>query len=458
MLMFSKLALALTAFFVVSTVTPNRANAVTPDEAREIARQAYIYGYAPIANYGTWYKQAVDAKAPEYVGGFNIFRNYAEPFTAANHDVVTPNNDTPYSWAWLDLRAEPIVVSVPKVPEDRYYVIQLIDVFTQNFAYIGSRATGNDAGHYLVVGPKWSGTVPDGITKVFHSETDIVGALGRTALNGPDDVANVKAIQAGYGLQPLSAFAKTAAPSPAAALTFPPFDKAKAEGVEFGTYLNFLLQLAEPPQESELALRAKFAEIGIAPGQPWTAGGDDTTLKAAIAEGVAAGQKELADTVDKTHGSNGLFGTREFLKNDYLKRATGAAMGLYGNSVEEAWYGGYVGNGGQLASIHFDAKDLPPAKFFWSLTLYALPDRFLFDNPLNRYSIGDRTKGLVYGADGSLTLYVGHESPGKDKEANWLPAPAGPFSLVARIYGPSADAIAGKWELPKLVPVASQPQ
>lgn len=452
--MFSKLALVLTAFMAISWIGPGRAEAVTPDEARDIARQAYIYGYAPIANYGTWYKQAVDAKAPEYVGGFNVFRNYSQPFTAANHDIVTPNNDTPYSWAWLDLRAEPIVISVPKVPDGRYYVLQLIDAFTHNFAYIGSRTTGNDAGHYLVVGPKWNGTVPDGITKVFHSETDIVGILGRTAMNGPEDADTVKAIQAGYGLQPLSAFAKTAAPPAAASLTFPPFDKAKAEGVDFGTYLNFLLQFAQPPHPSETALLQSFAEIGIAPGQPWTAGGDDVALKTAIAEGVADGQKALAATVDKTTGSNGLFGTRDFLKNDYMKRATGAAMGLFGNSIEEAWYGGYVGDGRTLGQIHFAAAELPPAKFFWSLTLYTMPDRFLFDNPLNRYSIGDRTKGLVFGDDGSLTIYVGHESPGKDKEANWLPAPEGKFSLAARIYGPSADAIAGKWQLPKLEPVA----
>jgi hypothetical protein len=439
----------------IAATAPSQA--VTPGEARQIARQAYIYGYAPIASYGTWFKQAVDAKAPEYVGGFNHFRNYSEPFTASNHDIVTPNNDTPYSWAWLDLRAEPVVVSVPKVPEGRYYVLQLMDVFTHNFAYIGSRATGNEAGHYLVAGPKWNGAAPDGITKVFRAETDIVGILGRTALNGADDVANVKAIQAGYTIEPLSVFAKSVTPPTTPPLDFPPYDVAKAEGVDFGTYLNFLLQFAEPPHESEVALRQRFAEIGIAPGRPWTAGGSDAALKAAIVDGVADGQKDLKEAEAKTFSSNGLFGSREFLKNNYLTRAVGAAKGLFGNSIEEAWYGGYVGNGNQLSTIHFDAKELPPAKFFWSLTLYTLPDRFLFDNPLNRYSIGDRTKGLVYGEDGSLTLYVGNTSPGSDREANWLPAPAGPFSLVARIYGPSTDAIAGKWELPKLVPVASDP-
>lgn len=452
--MSSRLVLILSTFFLVTLAAQGRSAALTPEEARSTAREAYIYGYAPIANYGTWYKQAVDAKAPEYVGGFNVFRNYSEPFTAANHDIVTPNNDTPYSWAWLDLRAEPVVVSVPKVPEGRYYVLQLIDVFTQNFAYIGSRATGNDAGHFLIAGPKWSGKAPDGITEVLRSESDIVGILGRTALNGPEDIAHVKAIQAGYRIEPLSAFANTAPPPTAPAIDFPAFDKAKAEGIGFGAYLNFLLQFAEPPDESEVALRKGFAEIGIGPGQAWKEGGDDPAIRKAVAEGVADGQKALGDRIAVTTTSNGLFGTRAYLKNDYLKRSVAAAMGLFGNSIEEAWYGGYVSDGAKLSTIHFAKQDLPPAKFFWSMTLYTLPDRFLYDNPLNRYSLGDRSKGLVYGEDGSLTLYVGHTSPGEDKETNWLPAPEGAYSLVARVYGPSAAAIDGTWQLPKLQPAA----
>jgi hypothetical protein len=171
---------------------------------------------------------------------------------------------------------------------------------------------------------------------------------------------------------------------------------------------------------------------------------------------VADAKAEQAERSRTMLSSNGLFGTREDLKNDYMVRAVAAEKGLYGNSLVEAWYGGYVGDGAKLSTIRFAPGQLPPAKFFWSLTLYTLPDRFLSDNPLQRYSIGDRTPGLTRDADGGLTLYVGHVSPGRDKESNWLPAPAGKYSVVARIYGPSDAAMNGSWKLPPLVPVTGR--
>src|ERR1700722_10159955 len=180
---------------------PTAGLAAAPPDARAIAKEAYLYAFAMLENYQTWYKQAVDAKSPEYVGGFGKYRHYSEPFTPANHDVVTPNNDTPYSWAWLDLRAEPWVLSVPAVPKSRYYVVQWVDLFTQNFAYVRVRSTGFGAGSYLIAGPKWHGSKPAGIRQVFQAETEIVGTLTRTALNGPEDVPNVRAIQAQYKLQ-----------------------------------------------------------------------------------------------------------------------------------------------------------------------------------------------------------------------------------------------------------------
>jgi hypothetical protein len=148
--------------------------------------------------------------------------------------------------------------------------------------------------------------------------------------------------------------------------------------------------------------------------------------------------------------TNGLFGSRAQLKTSYLKRDVGTMKGLYGNSIEEAWYGGYICDGTKPSMAHFTKANLPPGRFFWSMTMYTLPDRFLFANPLNRYSIGDRAKGLEYGKDGSLTIYVGNASPGKDKESNWLPAPATKCSLVARVYGPSKAPMTGDWKLPPL--------
>jgi hypothetical protein len=435
---------------LLGSLSASSAKSVSDKEVQAIARDAYIYSYAMLENYQTLRTQAVDKNAAGYVGGFNVYRHFSEPATPDNKDIVSPNNDTPYSWAWLDLRAEPMVISVPAVPRERYYVIQWIDLFTYNFAYIGVRATGFGAGSYMIAGPKWHGKKPAGIKQVFKAETDIVGTLTRTALFGPDDIPNVKAIQAQYRLQPLSAFLKQSAPPPAPAIDFPPYDKAKARTHDFIGYLNFLLQFAEPPDPSEVAIRKRFEKIGIGPGRPWDASKVDPATLAAIDAGVKEGQAEIDALAAKTFSTNGLFGSRAQLKTNYLQRDVGAMKGLYGNSLEEAWYGGYVCDGSKPAAVHFTKANLPPGKFFWSMTMYTIPDRFLYANPINRYSIGDRTKGLQYGKDGSLDIYVSNTSPDKDKESNWLAAPAGKCSLVARVYGPSKAAMTGAWKLPPL--------
>jgi hypothetical protein len=421
-------------------------------EARDTAKAAYLYAFAMIESYNTWYPQAVVKTSPTYIGGFNTFRHYAQLFTPENRDVVTPNNDTPYSWACLDLRAEPIVISVPTVPKDRYYVLQFIDLFTYNCAYIGSRATGNDAGDYLMAGPQWDGRVADGFKKVFRSETQIVSVLGRTQLKGPDDMENVKRVQSGFKLSQLSAFEKRPAQPAAPALHFPAYDKAEAATHDFIRYLKFLLSLAEPPHPSEVALREEFEQIGIVAGAEWDAGKVDAVTLAAIDEGVKEAQVELKARIDVTTSSSGLFGSRKMLGQNYLTRDIAAAMGLYGNDLEEAWYGGFVADGNKPGKLHFAPGRLPPAKFFWSITMYTLPDRFLYANPLKRYSLGDRTQNLRYDADGGLTLYLGHDWPGADNENNWLPAPAGAYNIVTRVYGPSEAVIKGQWKLPALTP------
>lgn len=424
-------------------------------EATAIAKGAWIYAYPMMENYNTMYLQAVDAKSTAYVGGFNRFRHYSEPFTPANRDIVTPNNDTPYSWAWLDLRAEPIVLTVPTVPKDRYYVCQLFDLFTYNFAYVGVRATGFEGASYLIAGPNWKGEAPKGIKQIFRAETELVGMLTRTALNGPEDVANVRAVQAGMKLQSLSSFLGRPAPPPAPAITFPVPDKAKEASTDFIAYLNFLLQFAVPPHPAEVTLRGRFALIGIAPGAPWDPSKVDPPVLAAIDVGIAEGKRELRDAAEANTSSNGLFGPRDPGRPNYLNRAVGAMKGIYGNSLEEAWYGGYVGDGTKPSVIRFDKGSLPPASFFWSMTLYTLPDRLLYANAIDRYSIGDRTKGLKYGSDGSLTLTVSHDPPTvSDAKANWLPAPNAPYSLVARIYGPKPELMNGTWKLPPLQPAS----
>jgi hypothetical protein len=434
------------------------APAPTPAEARAIAREAWLYAYAPVQGYQTLYSQTQNKDASGYIGGFNRFRHYTRSSTPQDKDIVTPNNDTPYSWAWLDLRAEPIVLSLPAVPAPRYYVNQWFDLYTHNFAYTGVRATGRDAGTYLFVGPRWKGAVPKGITKVFRSETEFIGTLTRTQLNDPNDISAMHAIQTRYTLTPLSQFTGQRAPRPAPPVAWPAWDASKAEGIGFITYLNAMLPFM-PTVPSEKALFARFAKIGIGPGKPFYPAKLAPQVRTAIELGVADASKALKDTALAQSSSKGFFGARSELGTDYvMNRSLGAMLGIYGNSTAEAVYGtqqtgpdGKVLDGSRRWVLRFEPGQLPPVTEFWSITMYTLPERLLVDNPINRYSLGDRTAGLKQGADGSLEIYMQHDNPGPDKASNWLPAPKGPFFFVARFYGPRQSAMDGTWTLPPLV-------
>jgi hypothetical protein len=349
------------------------------------------------------------------------------------------------------------VLKLPSVPAPRYYVNQWFDLYTHNFAYTGVRATGRGAGTYLFAGPNWQGTVPKGITKVFRAETDFVGTLTRTQLNGPDDIPALQALKATYQLIPLSRFTGTKPPRPAPPVNWPAWDPAKAEGIGFIGYLNALLPFM-PTVSSERATMARFSRIGIGPGRPFDPNRLDPATQSAIEAGVAMASANLRSKALAQSSSKGFFGTREDLGSDYLTyRAMGAMLGIYGNSSAEALYASQqTGPDGKLLDgrrqwvLRFPAGQLPPVSEFWSITMYSLPQRLLVANPIDRYSIGDRTQGLKLGADGSLEIYLQHENPGPDKVSNWLPAPAGPFFFVGRLYGPSAAALSGEWQLPAL--------
>ncbi|MCP9845681.1 DUF1254 domain-containing protein [Synechococcus sp. Lug-A] len=453
---------ALAATPVAAPVPSSRgqATALSPAEARAIAKEAWLYAYAPLQGYQTLWNQTQNKAFPGYVGGFDRFRHYSRSATPADKDIVTPNNDTPYSWAWLDLRTEPIVLSLPAVPAPRYYVNQWFDLYTHNFAYTGVRSTGRGAGTYLFAGPRWRGTVPKGITQVFRAETDFVGTLTRTQLIGPDDIPALKAIQGQYVLTPLSRFTGQPAPRPAPAVAWPAWDASKAEGIGFITYLNALLPFM-PAVPSERAMRARFARIGIGPGLPFDPAKLDPKLRTALEVGVAEASQELKAKAQQQTSSQGFFGSRQQLGSDYLTfRSMGAMLGIYGNSSEEAFYAtqqtgpdGQVLDGRKRWVLRFEPGQLPPVTEFWSVTLYKLPERLLVENPIQRYSIGDRTSGLKLGTDGSLEIYIQSENPGTDKVSNWLPAPAGPFFFVARLYGPKDPVLKGKWKLPRLTEV-----
>jgi hypothetical protein len=365
--------------------------------------------------------------------------------------------------AGLDLRTEPIVLTVPAIEKKRYYSIQLIDAYTHNFEYIGSRSTGNDAGSYLIAGPGWKGDIPQGIKKVLHSETELIVAVYRTQLFNPDDLDNVKKIQEGYKVQPLSAFLGQQAPRAAPPMDFikPLTPEEQKTSTEFFNILNFALKYC-PINPSEKELMRRFAKIGVGGGNDFDAGNFSLELNKAIQQGMADAWNEFAmfkkriDAKEVTSGD--IFGTREYLKNNYLHRMAAAVLGIYGNSKQEAMYpmytvdsSGKILDGSKRYTLSFVPGQLPPVNAFWSLTMYELPSSLLVANPLNRYLLNSamlpqfKTDG-----DGSLTLHIQNASPGKDNETNWLPAPIGPFFLAMRLYGPKDEALDGKWTAPVL--------
>jgi hypothetical protein len=427
----------------------------SPKEAQAIAQEAFVYAYPMLFNYKTLYQYTQDYQQGEYAGGFGRFRNYARAYTPADKTIVTVNNDTPYSFAWVDLRAEPWVLSVPAVLKDRYYVQQLVDLYSYNYAYVGLRATGNGAGDYLIAGPDWKGGTPDGIAKVMQAETQFVFIGGRTQLKNPKDMPNVVAIQRQYRLRPLSEFLATTPPPPAPQLAFPTWDEKRAMGPDFISYLNFMLEFA-PTVPSERELMARFAKIGIVAGQNFDAASLDPKTRAAIEAGIKAAIAQVKEGASKVTTSACCFGTPQKLRkysDGYLRRAEAAMLGLYGNSIEEAAYTPYLKDkdGKPISGKNRYTLQLtppPPVKYFWSLTMYD-SKQLLVANPINRYKLSSETEGLVKKADGSVTLYIQHDAPKDPKQkANWLPAPEGNLFMVLRMYGPEKQIVDGSWKSP----------
>lgn len=449
--------------FLPSTAARAETN-VTPAQARAIAKEAYIYANPMVDGYRIQYAYFVDRENPEYKAPWNQIGNIARVYTPDDKAVQTPNSDTPYSMAGLDLRAEPMVLTVPPMEKNRYFSIQLVDLYTHNFDYIGSRTTGNGGGNYLIAGTGWKGTTPKGVDKVLRAETELAIAVYRTQLFAPGDLDQVKKIQAGYKVQPLSAFLGQPAPEAAAAIDFiEPLSPAEVKtSLDVFRDLNFLLQFC-PTHPSEKALMERFAKIGIGAGKTFAADELAPEMKEALEGGIADAWAEFADLkknrIDTGEVTSGdLFGTREYLQNNYLYRMAAAVIGIYGNSKLEAMYPVYAvdGEGRKLDGanryiLRFAPGQLPPVNAFWSLTMYELPASLLVANPLNRYLLNSpMLPQFKQDADGGLTLYIQNTSPGAGKEANWLPAPKGPFAAVMRLYLPQAAALEGTWSAPPL--------
>ena len=372
----------------------------------------------------------------------------------------------------MDLRAEPIVLSVPAVDPKRYYSVMLCDGNTYNYGYIGSRATGSEAGDYMVVGPDWKGATPAGIKKVFRSSTQFSLAGYRTQLFNPDDIDNVKKVQAGYKVQTLSAYLKQPLPPPAPAIDFPKIDKELVK-TNFFDYLDFALQFA-PAQENEKEIRAQLARIGVGPGKTFNFKDLSLEDKLEIGFGMKEGERKVDEAVANAGKAiNGWRISGAARRQRPLQRRLVEARrwprrpASTATIPTEATYpftrvdgdGQTLDGSKHNYTLTFPAGQLPPVNAFWSMTMYDGKTQLLIENPINRYLINSpMLPSMKTNADGSLTLYIQNKSPGADKEANWLPAPDGPIYLVMRLYWPKTDAAvdpAGRVKAPGSRPASS---
>jgi hypothetical protein len=462
-----KIALVGGALAVALTPAAMAQEKLAPGETAKIAEEAIVYGLPLVMNYGVFYGYFVDKSGPQFKAEPNHLYNTARVYTPQDTAIVTPNSDTPYSFVAMDLRAEPFVVCNPTIEKSRYFSLQLVDMYTFNFGYMGSRTTGNDAACVMITGPNWKGDKPKGVVQVFQSETDFSFAIIRTQLFDSADIDNVKTIQAGYRGVTLSQFQNKPAPAPAPEIAWPKIDKAMANANPFA-YLNFVLGLSPPigPAAVELPLRARFAKIGIEAGKPFDVAELTPEQKVEIEAGIKSGLGKIKETVGQlgveengwrvaTHG----FGDRQAYAGNYALRAAAAMAGIYGNDAVEALYpllatdsdGKKPDTSASRYTLTFPAGQLPPVNAFWSVTMYDGKTQLLIENPINRYLINSpMLPDMKKNADGSLTLYVQKDSPGADKESNWLPAPNGPDYIVMRLYWPKDEALKGAWKPPSL--------
>ncbi len=437
---------------------------VSEQEAYDIGREAYVYFY-PLVMMDVTRKVMTNVEPGKRIGAgpANEFSHAREFPPADFHDVVRPNFDTLYSIAWLDLTNEPVVMSAPDT-KGRYYLLPLLDMWTDVFAVPGQRTTGTRAAQFAIVPPNWKGRLPRGVKKI-EAPTPYVWVIGRTQTNGPKDYDAVHEIQDGYKLAPLSKFGKPTKPAatkldPSVDMKTPPLDQVNAMPAgKFFAYAAELLKI-NPPHVTDWSQIARFRRLGIEPGKSFDLEKADPAVKGALEKASVDGFANMkakiptlarvANDWQMNTDTMGVYG------DYYLKRAMVSLVGLGANQPEDAIYPfSLLDNehkpleGAKKYLLHFTKSELPPVGAFWSITLY--DDKgFQVANPLNRFAIGDRD-ALKYNADGSLDLYIQSASPGPDKEANWLPSPAtGGENITMRLYAPKAEALDGRWASPAI--------
>jgi hypothetical protein len=438
--------------------------AITEQEAHAIGVDAYLYFY-PLVTMDITRRVTTNVEAGK-IPGFgpaNMFNNFAAFPTAEFKAVVRPNFDTLYSSAWLDLTKEPMVVSAPDT-NGRYYLLPMLDMWTDVFASPGWRTTGTEASHFLMAPPGWTGEVPAGMTRI-SAPTPFVWIIGRTKTDGPDDYAAVHKIQAGYNITPLSEWGKTPTPpkvsiDPTVDMKTPP--KVQVDAMPAGKFFAYAAELLKvlPPHLTDQPIIAQLKRIGIEPGKSFDLDKADPAIRAGFATAPEDAQQlmtwKLPTLARVANGWSMNTDTMGVYGNYYLKRAIIAQGGLGANVPEDAIYplnladeSGKPLEGTNKYTLHFEKNATPPVNAFWSVTLYDA-DGYQVANPLNRFALSNWMP-LKHNPDGSLDLYFQNESPGAGKEANWLPAPKTSFNLTMRMYAPKSEALTGKWNPPPVM-------
>jgi hypothetical protein len=444
-----------------SAIAQDQPRAVTEEEARAIGVDAYLYFY-PLVTMDVTRKQFTNMEPGKVPGRgpMNAFWSMSEYPPATDKSVVRYNFDTLYSAVWLDMNKEPMVVSAPDT-NGRYYLLPMLDMWSDVFASPGWRTTGTKAGNFLVTPPGWSGTVPSGMTQI-KAPTPIVWIIGRTKTDGPSDYGAVNAIQAQYKATPLSQWGKppvpvTATIDPSVDMKTPP--KVQVDSMPADKYFAYAAELMKtiPPHVTDEPMMAQLRKIGFEPGKSFEVEKLDPAVRKALTSAPQEAQRlmewKIPTLARVANGWSMNTDTMGAYGNYYLKRAIVAKVGLGANLPEDAIYPmnltddiGRPLDGANVYALHFDKGNLPPANAFWSITLYDA-DGFQVPNPLNRFNLSSWMP-LNYNADGSLDLYFQNENPGPTKQANWLPSPKGPFNLLMRLYAPKSEALTGRWNPP----------
>lgn len=434
------------------------------DKPEDIATFAYLWGY-PLITVQRSFDYFTNPNTPQVVGQgpANEMNCATELVNASFKDIVSPNDDTLYCQSWMDLSKEPLVLHVPSI-QDRYITFEFLDAYTNDYNYLGTRASGATEGTYLIAGPNWDGQVPEDMTKIW-TPTNLAWLINRILVKGDSDLPNVHAIQDKMSLTPLSLFEgnttinKTPTAPETNVSSQVPIKPQPALIPTTGIKLYDELGQAmanNPLNPPDPGLLAKFASIGIGPGKTPSVEANDT-IKTALETGIQEGEKlidaRIADIGTLVNGwsyntQTGVYGT------DYLTRAAITKLGFGANIPQEALYPtsqtdgqGNPYNGTNNYIITFGPEQTPPVDAFWSITMYN-EEKYFYDNPINRYSVGKYTEGLKTNEDGSLDIYIQNQNPGSDKESNWLPSPPNGFYMILRMYLPEEQVLNGTWTPP----------